>query len=63
VVGGETGLIVPAGDIPALERALAELLADPERAARLGAAGRRRALAEFSWQATAERIETALAAR
>ena len=63
VVGGETGLIVPAGDIAALERALAELLADPERAARLGAAGRRRALAEFSWQATAEQIETALVAR
>jgi glycosyltransferase involved in cell wall biosynthesis len=63
VVGGETGLIVPAGDVAALERALADLLADPELAERLGAAGRRRASTEFSWQATAERIERALAAR
>jgi glycosyltransferase involved in cell wall biosynthesis len=63
VVGGETGLIVPAGDVAALERALADLLADPGLAERLGAAGRRRASTEFSWQATAEQIERALAAR
>jgi glycosyltransferase involved in cell wall biosynthesis len=63
VVAGETGLIVPAGDVTALEHALADLLSDPARAERLGAAGRRRALTAFSWRATAERIETALAGR
>ncbi len=38
---GETGLLVPAGDPEALAAALAALLSDPGRAARLGAAGRR----------------------
>ncbi len=37
---GETGLLVPAGDAPALAAAIAGLLADPARAAALGTAGR-----------------------
>jgi len=45
---GETGLVVPAGDAAALALALAELAGDPERVARLGAAARARALAQFS---------------
>jgi glycosyltransferase involved in cell wall biosynthesis len=48
VVGGQTGLLVPPDDAGALAASAAELLADPERAARMGAAGLRRARAEFS---------------
>ncbi|HKB26083.1 MAG TPA: glycosyltransferase family 4 protein, partial [Methylomirabilota bacterium] len=47
VVHGETGLLVPPADPRALAAAVRELLDDPARAARLGAAGRRRAQAEF----------------
>lgn len=43
VVAGETGLLVPPGDVEALTSALRELLAEPEKRRRLGAAGRRRA--------------------
>jgi glycosyltransferase involved in cell wall biosynthesis len=42
VADGETGLLSPAGDEEALARDLVRVLADPELAARLGRAGRRR---------------------
>ncbi len=42
-----------------LVHALENLLDDPERRARMGAAGRERALAEFSWRAVAEATVTA----
>ena len=42
VVHGETGLLSPAGAVDDLARDLARVLSDPELAARLGAAGRRR---------------------
>ncbi len=45
---GTTGLLVPAGDAAALEAALALLLGDPARAARLGAALARKIAREFS---------------
>ena len=48
VVHGETGLLVPAQDAPALSRALTVLLADPMLRTRLGEAGRRRYLARFT---------------
>jgi glycosyltransferase involved in cell wall biosynthesis len=48
VLDGETGLLVGEGDVEALAAALDELLADPERARRLGAAGLQRARSEFS---------------
>jgi glycosyltransferase involved in cell wall biosynthesis len=44
VLDGRTGLLVPVGDSDALARAIAHLLASPELRARLGAAGRERAL-------------------
>jgi starch synthase len=57
---GRTGLLVPydPADVEAFERGLAaritELLADPARAARMGATGRERVLAEFGWPAIAQ---------
>jgi glycogen synthase len=45
---GRTGQIVPPGEPTALAEAMAVLLQDPERAARLGTAGRRRA-EEYAW--------------
>ncbi|WP_164704351.1 glycogen synthase [Blastococcus litoris] len=57
---GRTGLLVPydPDDVVAFEQGLAariaELLADPDRAAAMGAAGRERVLAEFGWPAIAQ---------
>jgi len=57
VVDGVTGTLVPLG--AAYERELATavnaLLADPARAARMGEAGRERAVSRFSWSSVAER--------
>jgi len=54
VVDGETGWLVPPADSAALATAVRRLLADPERAAAFGAAGRRRVEARFSWQRIAD---------
>ncbi|HMP04342.1 MAG TPA: glycosyltransferase family 4 protein [Gemmatales bacterium] len=43
------GLLVPCGDVPALTRALADLMADPDRSRALGAAGRERMAREHVW--------------
>ncbi|MEZ0395269.1 MAG: glycosyltransferase family 4 protein [Anaerolineales bacterium] len=48
VRNGETGLLVPPRDAPALAAALKTLIADPALRRRMGAAGRRMAEAEFS---------------
>lgn len=48
VVDGMTGRLVPPADTPALVSACRDLLGDPERRQRLGAAGKRRIEAEFS---------------
>ncbi|CAL9585812.1 glycosyltransferase family 4 protein [Streptomyces sp. enrichment culture] len=51
---GETCLAVPPGDADALAAALNRLLGDPELRTRLGAAGRDRVLAKFTWARAAE---------
>jgi glycosyltransferase involved in cell wall biosynthesis len=51
---GETCLAVPPGDSGALAVALSRVLGDPELRARLGAAGRERVLARFTWARAAE---------
>ena len=53
VADGETGLLVPAGEPEPLAAALNTLLSDPGRAAAMGQAGRKRAVAEFGWPAIA----------
>ena len=53
VAGGETGLLVPPDEPEPLADALNALLRDPDRAAEMGLAGRKRAVAEFSWQTIA----------
>ena len=69
VVGpdGECADLVTPGDVGELHEALRSLLDDPERRARMGAAGRRRVLDKFSWHAvalaTAAAYERAIAAR
>ncbi len=63
VVGpdGECADLVTPGDVGELEAAIDALLADPERRARMGTAGRRRVQERFSWRAVAEKTAAAYA--
>lgn len=54
VVEGETGFLVDAGDAPALEERVLQLLRDPALRQRMGEAGRARVEAHFSAQAMAD---------
>jgi glycosyltransferase involved in cell wall biosynthesis len=56
VVHGETGLLVPPDDVDALADALGQVLSDPERARRMGEAGRARVERHFSLAATTQRV-------
>jgi glycosyltransferase involved in cell wall biosynthesis len=56
---GMNGVIVPERDPAALARAISALVADPVRAAALGAAARSRVAAQFGWDKAAERFEAA----
>jgi len=60
VVPGETGFVV--ADDRALDEGLRMLLDDPARAREMGGAGRERVLAEYSWEAVADRLAEGLAA-
>ncbi|MGA7884558.1 MAG: glycosyltransferase [Acidobacteriaceae bacterium] len=57
VVGDETALLAPSGDDRALAAAISAILSDPDLAARLAAAGRRRAELRFSLAAQTARLE------
>lgn len=50
IVDGETGVLVPVADAPALERTLLELLDAPERLERMAGAARKRAVECFDSQ-------------
>ena len=60
VLDGETGLLVPHGDVGALTEAIDSLIKDPERRREMGARARRYA-ERFSWDASAEAVEALLA--
>jgi phosphatidylinositol alpha-1,6-mannosyltransferase len=60
VVDGETGVVVDGRDVAAVADAISGLLADPDRARRLGAAGRGRVEDELSWEHVTARLVACL---
>ena len=66
VTHGETGLLVPFGDVTALSDALGRLIADPVLARRLGASGRALVEGGYTWderfRALAARVERSIGA-
>ena len=62
VVDGETGLLAPRGDVPAVAARLRELVAaGTEGRTRIGAAGRERAEREWNWPRLVDRMDAAYA--
>lgn len=57
IVDGETGLYVPPGDPNALRATIVQLLADPERARRMGEAARRQVERELNLDCYVERLQ------
>jgi phosphatidylinositol alpha-1,6-mannosyltransferase len=53
---GETGVVVDGWDVGAIAASVSDLLADPDRAARMGAAGRRWVVANWQWHTQAQRL-------
>lgn len=58
---GETGLVVDGGDVGAIAKAVGDILSDPDRAAAMGAAGRRWVVDDWQWNAKARRLAELLA--
>jgi len=56
LVDGETGILVDGKRTEAVADAVATLLADPERATAMGAAGRERVLRDHTWPEIAARL-------
>jgi phosphatidylinositol alpha-1,6-mannosyltransferase len=56
IVDGETGFLVDPLDVEAIAATIERLWRDPELRARLGTAGRRRVMAELTWQHFAQRV-------
>jgi glycosyltransferase involved in cell wall biosynthesis len=61
IVDGESGFLVPYGDVDALEAALDSLLSDPGLRRKIGMAGRRRLEEEFTFERFKERVSRYLA--
>jgi len=59
---GETGFVVPSGDVPALAAALRTLVLDAGLRQRFGAAGRAFVRQAFAWPVCVDRMEAAYAA-
>jgi phosphatidyl-myo-inositol dimannoside synthase len=58
---GQTGYVVDGRDVAAVTSAVAGLLADPDRAAGMGAAGREWMCREWTWPARVARLQALLA--
>ena len=56
IVDGVTGFTFPSEDVEALADRLTSVLREPDRARRMGEAGRERALSHFTWPATIGRM-------
>ena len=61
IVDGETGLLVPEGDVSALSNALKRLLSDRDLGLRLGESARKRVLSSFTWENTTRELVSYLA--
>ncbi len=59
VVHGQTGLLVPVGDVPSLARAITQIVSQPQMAQAMGARGRERAEAVYDEQLVLDREMTA----
>jgi glycosyltransferase involved in cell wall biosynthesis len=57
VKDGDTGLLVPAGDVPAMAAALTRLISDSALRAKLGQAAREDAQRKYSWERYVSRLE------
>ena len=60
VVDGKTGTVVDGRDVEEITAAIVDLLLDPERAAKMGAAGREWVLDRWRWTELAARLERML---
>jgi phosphatidyl-myo-inositol dimannoside synthase len=60
VIDGETGAVVDGWDVGAIAASVSDLLADPDRAAHMGAAGRRWVVDNWQWSTQAARLATLL---
>jgi len=56
VVDGETGVVVDGWDVGAIAASVGDLLADPDKAARMGEAGRRWVVENWQWSGKAQRL-------
>jgi len=57
---GETGLVVDGWDVGAIAAAVGDLLADPQRAAAMGTAGRQWVVENWQWRTKARRLSELL---
>ncbi|KUI42981.1 alpha-(1-2)-phosphatidylinositol mannosyltransferase [Mycobacterium sp. GA-1199] len=57
---GETGVVVDGWDVGAIAAAVGDLLSDPDRAVRMGAAGRRWVVDNWQWHTQAKRLSDLL---
>jgi phosphatidyl-myo-inositol dimannoside synthase len=53
---GETGVVVDGWDVGAIAASVSDLLADPDRAARMGQAGRRWVVENWQWSTKAQQL-------
>ncbi len=55
----QSGMLVPAGDVPAISAEVASLLQHPDRARAIGSTAKKRVESEFLWEILAPRVEAA----